>query len=63
MFTKERSIATPQARGSNPSSSVVPVPGPETRQEGSLEDLDLGLSLGTNSSKEPMTSIFKNLKL
>lgn len=63
MFTKERYIATPQAGGSIPTSSVVPVPGPETRQEGSLEDLDLGLRLGTNSSKEPMTSIFNNLKL
>lgn len=63
MFTKERYIATPQAGGSIPTSSVVPVPGPETRQEVSLEDLDLGLRLGTNSSKEPMTSIFNNLKL
>lgn len=63
MFTKERYILTPQAGGSTPTFSVVPVPGPETRQEASLEDLDLGLRLGTNSSKEPMTSSFKNLKL
>lgn len=63
LFTKERYILTPQAGGSTTTPSVVPVPGPETRQEASLEDLDLGLRLGTNSSKEPMTSSFKNLKL